>query len=176
MPNPLKEVVSASCQVLDRPSACVRFGLLTAAIFAGFILLLVVSIPGNTVAFQLQILRPVDYLVFLGFSFVTALLVFMQAFVYRRSRKAKEKAAAIGRSGLGTATAIFGGLLATAACSSCIAAVLGVIGLGTGAAFFVIRNRIWVVAAALVVTIVAVYLTARRVNGHCKEACETTGV
>jgi hypothetical protein len=172
MPSPLKEIVSASCQVLDRPSACAKFGLLTAAILAGFILLLVASIPGNTLAFQLQILRPVDYLLFLGFSLVMALLIFMQIFVYRRSRSAKEKAAAIGRSGLGTATGIFGGLLATAACSSCIAAIFGLIGLGTGAAFFIIRNRTWVIAAALVVTIIAVYLTARRVNGHCKEACE----
>ena len=70
------------------------------------------------------------------------------------------------QGGGGVFAALFGGLLATAACSSCIAAILGFLGAGT--VFFVLRNQPWVVAIAILIFLISIYFTAKKVMGECK--------
>jgi len=167
MKNPFTLIFSASKSVLENKSYKLWFLGLIAIFIVAYIFLPVWLTPGNTLAFQLSLLRPSDYILFLVLSAVTALLVLMQAFLFLRSKK--DRAGAVGQGGVGVFSALFGGLLATAACSSCIAAVLGF--LGAGSIFFILENQLYFVYGAIALVVLGLYFSARRVQGYCK-SCE----
>lgn len=167
MKNPFTLIFSASKSVLENRNYKIWFLGLTTIFIAAYILLPVWLTPGNTLAFQISLLRPRDYILFLVLSAVTALLILMQAFLFLRSKKGR--AGAVGQGGVGAFSALFGGLLATAACSSCIAAILGF--LGAGSIFFILQNQPYIVAIAIALVLVGLYFSARRVQGYC-ESCE----
>ncbi len=137
-------------------------------IYASYVFLPVWLIPGNSLRFQLQLFRIQDHLLFSALALATALLVLMQVFLFRRTR-GSAKLAAVGSGGVGVLSAVFGGLLATAACSSCIAAFLGF--LGAGSTLFIVEHRTPVVSVSFAVVLFALVATARRVQGYCEE-CE----
>jgi len=66
-------------------------------------------------------------------------------------------------------SALFGGLLATAACSSCIVAAFGF--LGAGSTFFIIENQPDFVYGAIALVLIGLYFSARRVQRYC-ESCD----
>ena len=78
----------------------------------------------------------------------------------------KERMKTVGEGGAGVYAAIMGGLLATAACSSCFAALLGF--LGAGSVLFVAKYNLYVGAAAILLMSISLFFAARRVNGECK--------
>lgn len=155
--------------VLDPPNYKVGFAGLTVLLFAAYVFLPVWLTPGNDLSFQLSILLPRDYALFAALSGVTALLILMQIYVQIRVRKSRAALTAVGSSGVSLGSAIFGGLLATAACTSCIAALVGF--LGAGSVFFVLEHQTPIVAGALVLVAIGLIYSARRVMGYC-ESCE----
>lgn len=168
MRNPVPLIFNASKTVLTQSRAYLLwfFGL-TVVFIALYILVPVWLTPGNSISFQLSLLTIKDYALFVSLSFVTALLILMQVFLFLRSKK--DRAGAVGQGGVGVSSAFFGGLLATAACSSCIAAILGF--MGAGSVFFVLENQPYVVAIALALVLIALYFSARRVKNYC-DSCE----
>ncbi len=147
----------------------IAFTLISGLLFSAYLFLPVWLTPGNDLAFQLSILLPRDYVMFGALSMTTALLVLMQVFVSRRKRETKSALLAVGGSGVGVGSAIFGGLLATAACTSCVAALIGF--LGAGSVFFVLKNQWAFVAGALFLVFAGLFYSARRVEGYCAD-CE----
>lgn len=165
MKNPITTIYFASGQVLESRNYKLWFLGLTAIFIAAYIVFPVWLTPGNTLSFQLSLLRPSDYVLFVLLSAVTALLVLMQAFLFLRSKKGR--AGAVGQGGVGAFSALFGGLLATAACSTCIAAILGF--LGAGSVFFVLENQPYFVYGAIALVLLGLYFSARRVQGYCED-------
>lgn len=162
-------ILSASRTVLNAGRGYRAWFLpLALLIYAAYVLLPVWLIPGNSLRFQLQLFRAQDHVLFVALGLATALLVLMQVFLFRRTR-GTARITAVGRGGVGVWSAVFGGLLATAACSSCIAAFLGF--LGAGSTLFIVRHRTPVVLVAFAVVLTALLTTARRVQGYCEE-CE----
>lgn len=168
--NPLQQLITATKTVFAQGrSYQVWFIVLVIAVFAAYILLPVWFTAGNSIAFQLSILTIRDYVLFTFLSVAIALLIIMQAFLFMQSKKSKEKVNAIGQGSIGVSSALFGGLLVTAACSSCIAVILGF--LGAGSVFFVLENQLYVAIGAFTLVLVGLYFTIRQVNGYC-ENCE----
>lgn len=165
MRNSFTLIFSASKSVLESRNYRLWFLGLTTIFIAAYLLLPIWLTPGNTLSFQLSLLRPSDYILFFVLSAVTALLVLMQAFLFLRSKKGR--AGAVGQGGVGAFSALFGGLLATAACSSCIAAVLGF--LGAGSIFFILENQPYFVYGAIALVLLGLYFSARRVQGYCED-------
>lgn len=160
-------IINATKEIFAQSRYRSWFVVLSVLIFALYILLPVWLIPGNDPLFQLSILRLQDFILFAILSFMTALLILMQIFLTQRSKK--ERAGAIGRGSVGVSSSLFGGLLATAACPGCITTLLGF--LGAGSVFFVIENQLYFLVGAIVLTIAAIYFTARRVGKYCP-SCE----
>ena len=165
--NPLRTILAASKVVLQERRYTVWLAVLAILFIAAYVFIPVWLTPGNSIAFQLQILRPKDYALFVVLSSVTALLVVMQAYIIGKSRARKNIAAAVGSGGAGVYSALFGGLLATAACSSCVAVLLGF--LGAGGVLFVVNYRWYFIAGAIALVLVALYFTARRIVGLCED-------
>jgi len=137
---------------------------LSILIFAAYILLPVFLTPGNSIGFQLSLFRPLDFAIFFILSTVTALLIVMQLYVHNRSKK-KQVLATAGNTGVSVSSALFGGLLATAACSSCIAGLLGF--LGAGSVLFIVENQMPFVIAAITIVLASLYFTSKRVQNVC---------
>lgn len=167
MRNPLHDIIAAIQTVLESTRYQLWFLALTGLLVAAYVFLPVWLTPGNTLAFQLSLFTPANYLLFLFLSATTALLILMQVFVFVRSQKAR--AGAVGQGGVGVASALFAGMLATAACSSCIAAVIGF--LGAGSVFFVIGHQWYFVYGGIALVLIGLYWSARRVQGYCED-CE----
>jgi len=167
MKNPVTTIYFALRRVLEKKNYKLWFSGLSALFIAVYIVLPVWLTPGNTLTFQLSLFTPRDYLLFLFLSVVTALLILMQVFLFVRSRRGR--ASAVGRGGIGIFSALFAGLLATAACSSCILAVFGF--LGAGSIFFTLGHQTYFVYGGILLVLIGLYFSARRVQGYC-ESCE----
>jgi len=153
--------------VFGSPRRMAWFFMLTVFIFGSLVWLPVKTIPGNDVAFQLSIMTPMNYLLFVSLSFLTSLSVMMQFHLFRQNRKTRNAASAA-YAGAGGASALVASVFGAVTCSSCAVALFGF--LGTGVAFTMIqhRNAIVLVAIALLVAVLAI--TARRIVNEC-DAC-----
>lgn len=165
MENPFLVIFSAIKEVLATKVWRFWFIVLSIIFIAGYIFVPVWLTPGNSLKFQLSLLKPRDYILFLMLGSSASLLVLMQVFLFLRRRAGGVSAAAQG--GVGAFSAFFGGLLATAACSSCIAAILGF--LGAGSIFFILENQPYVVAGAITLVVIGLYFSSRKVIGACKD-------
>lgn len=171
MKDIITTIIFASKTVLKKNSHKFWFIVLISIFIFSYILIPVWLTPGNTLSFQLSTLKTKDYMLFFILSTVTALLLLMQIFLLRSKKKRVET---MGQGGVGIFSALFGGLLATAACSSCIAAILGFLGAGT--VFFVLDKQPYIVLCAIVLVAVSLYFSARRIQGYCNDCgdyCET---
>lgn len=131
--------------------------------FALFVLIPVWTVSGNTLATQLDIFTPRDYLVLILLSSLSSLFITMQVYVMRQKRKIQ---------GVSTATAggldaLFAGIAGTAFCASCLAPLFAVFGIGFGGVVFVLNYRWYFVVAITLLMVVSIYLTARKINGVC---------
>lgn len=165
MNNPLASIASASRVVLGKRGYALWGLALTAVLFASYVLLPVWLTPGNTLSFQLGLLRLRDYALFAALSLLTALLLLLQAYLFAHRRT--QRVSALGKGAGGLFSALFAGMLATAACSSCIAAVIGF--LGAGSVFFVIGHTAYFVWGGIALVLLGLYASARRIEGYCKD-------
>lgn len=131
--------------------------------FALFVLIPVWTVSGNTLSTQLDAFAIRDYAVLFLLSSLSSLFITMQGYVMRQKRK-------IG--GVGTATAgglgvLFAGIAGTAFCASCLAPFFALFGIGFGGVVFVLTYRWYFVVAITLVMLMAIYLTARKINRVC---------
>lgn len=131
--------------------------------FALFVLIPVWTVSGNTLVTQLDIFTARDYAVLVLLSSLSSLFITMQGYVMRRKRK-------IG--GVSTATAgglgaLFAGIAGTAFCASCLAPLFALFGIGFGGVVFVLEYRFYFVAGITLLMLIAIYLTARKINKVC---------
>lgn len=82
----------------------------------------------------------------------------------RKSRGITQSVAGGAASGI---AGIFGAMVGTATCASCLAALFGVIGLGTGSVFFVLKNQSDFLLGAIALMLISIYFAARKVNKVC---------
>lgn len=131
--------------------------------FALFILIPVWTVSGNTLARQLDIFTARDYAVLILLSFLSSLFITIQGYIMRQKRKI---------SGVSTATAgglgaLFSGIAGTAFCASCLAPFFAIFGIGFGGVIFVLEYRFYFVAGITLLMLIAIYLTARKINKVC---------
>lgn len=133
------------------------------AMFALFVLIPVWTVPGNTLTIQLDIFTARDYAVLVLLSFLSSLFISMQIFVMRERKKIAGASTAVG----GVLGALFAGITGTAFCASCLAPLFAVFGIGFGGVIFVLNYRWYFVLAITLFMLVAIYLTARKINKVC---------
>lgn len=152
------------------------FLIISALSFALLFSLPVFTVPENTFAFQLSITRWQDVSILLLLSLVISLTVALQ--IESRKCAASCKApvsSAVGQGGAITFGAIGAALLATAACSSCLIGVLGIIGLGTTVAFALLNYRWYIIGIVFIVSLLSILFTAKKIgSGACSVSSNKT--
>ncbi len=146
------------------------FGLLVLA-FAIFWLLVYIpvrTIPGNDFAFQLSLLAPKDHILLITLSVLSALSIIMNIYVLRHKPTVQTGLSMVGQGGGGLLSGIIGSVFGTATCASCAASILGF--LGIGGVLFLLQHRTWITTASVILILVSLYFTSRKVLGVC-ESC-----
>lgn len=146
-----------------RTNYIILFVILILGMLALFTLIPVWTVTGNTLATQLKIFTPRDYVVLFLLSGLSALFITMQVYAMRLKRKVEGVGRTIG-GGLG---ALFAGIAGTAFCASCLAPLFALFGIGFGGVIFVLNYRFYFVIGITLLMITAIYLTARKINRVC---------
>jgi len=136
------------------------------AFFGMFIFLIFIpiwSIPGNSIAIQLDMLTPQGYLVLLFLSGLYALFIAMQVYVMRQRKNLRGITTAVG-GGVG---ALIAGIAGTAFCASCLAPLFALFGIGFGGLLFVLEYQLYFVIGIIALMLIAIYLSARRIQRGC---------
>lgn len=141
----------------------VLFAVLFLIMFAFFTLIPVWTVDGNTLATQLKIFTHRDYAVLVLLSGLSTLFITMQVYVM----KLRKKVEGVGRTVGGGLGALFAGIAGTAFCASCLAPLFALFGIGFGGVVFVLNYRFYFVVAITLLMIIAIYLTARKINKVC---------
>jgi len=125
----------------------------------------ILTIQGNSLAFQLSITRGTDVAIVLLLSSLLSLVVTLQL---ERKRCQKgchiNTATMAGMGSMGVAGTAFTGLLATGACSSCLVGILGFVGIGSAVAFTILDYRWYIVWAVIVLSVLFIMLTAKNIG------------
>lgn len=129
-----------------------------------YLLVPVWVVPGNTIAFELDLLTPTNYALLGMLALMTGALLSLEVFALRRSRSNGLRAA--GEGSIGLAASLTGGILAAASCGCGLGILLGIVGLG-GGAIFVATHQTAIVVGMLSVVTVGLYFSARRAAGLC---------
>jgi hypothetical protein len=139
--------------------------LASALFFAVFFLVIpVLTIPGNSVEFWLAVTPWWGFLLLFFYSLSMGVLVAMMVHTLRQGALA----------GLGVAPAFGSGVFSTVACAGCVGGVFSFLGAGT--ALFLSKYYFPLLFVGLGLTIHSVYSFSKRVNGVCIPVKKKGGV
>ncbi|MBI2051996.1 hypothetical protein HYT33_04535 [Candidatus Roizmanbacteria bacterium] len=165
----MKDIVLAGKTILSKKDYLIIFLSFIPLIFLFFVMVQIWTIPGNNIRLQLSIFKTRDYILTVLLSFLVSLFLVMQAFIFRNAYSAKTKLASVGVGGATGYLGMGAAVLATATCAACLIALFGF--LGFGSIVFLLKNQWWVVSVAIILLLVSLYFSSRKVNGLC-ESCK----
>jgi hypothetical protein len=165
----VKIYLLAARQLLNSKNYLFGLSILPFIIFWFLLYIPVRTIPGNDFAFQVSLLTVKDRILLGTLSLLTALSILMNIYVLRNKPGAQTGLATAGQGGTGLLSGVIGSVFGTATCASCVASIFGF--LGVGGVFFLLQYRSWITTASIILILVSLYFTSRKVLGIC-ESCK----
>jgi hypothetical protein len=147
--------------LVQRRSNILYFFLSSLVIFALFVLIPVWTTPGNDIAFQLTLFKPSAYVLMISLSIMNGMLLTIQREL--RIRRVGRFGAKQGAAGAGIVSS---SVLATVGCAACYSSLLSLFGLG--GSVFIVSHKWWFAAAAVSLSLYALYHNARTLTGACE--------
>lgn len=127
------------------------------------------TIPGNSFAFQLSLMRPSDHLLLAFLSLITGLNLTFHLYLFRRKRESFSPIRTASDSALGIFSGLVASVFGTATCGVCIATIFGYFGFGT--VLFLLTWRLYIVGLAIFLSLISLYFLSRKITSVCK-ACK----
>lgn len=155
----------ALAQIINDKIYLFSFLVLWVILFGMVFYIPVKTVPGNDVSFQSKIFTYKDYLFLTAISFLSSSTIIMQIKIFKQRASAKIVAGNSVLGGVGILSGITSSIFGTATCSLCVGAIFSF--LGANAIFFLIDNRIIVVAISFVLLILSAYFSAKKLNDNC---------
>jgi len=165
----MKQIYMAVINVLKERNYFLTFALIAILFFGLFIYIPIVTIPGNDLGFQLSIYSQRDYTLMFLLASLVGLNSSFQIYSFKKQKVQHDLLKSTGQVAISGASGFFGAIVGTAACASCLAFFFGLIGLGTGSVFFVLNNQSYFLVGAIIILILSLYFTSRKVNGVCDD-------
>ena len=163
----MKQIYFAIENVFKERYYFLTFILIAIAFYGLFILVPVATIPGNDVKFQLSIYSQKDYILMLLLSVLVGLSVSLQVYIFKKQKEERDLVQSSGQVAVSGISGMFGAIVGTAACASCLAFFFGLIGLGAGSTLFVLNNQSYFLVGAIILLIISLYFASKKVNGIC---------
>ena len=166
MSNPITIIYNASSKVLHSKKYFKWFVISSVLFLALFLLLPVFLTPGNSLAFQLtDVFTPLNYVLMIFLSLLIGLMISMQFYVNNIKKSLKST----GKGIVGGFSGFVAGIFGTAACSSCVAAIFGFLGLST--VLFLIEYQWYIVGISVSLILISIYLLSNAIEKNCEVCC-----
>lgn len=143
------------------------FSVSAVGLFLSLIAFPVLTVPGNTIAFQLKIFTTQNYLLMAFLSMLAGLNLALSWYGFTQQKKISNASQSVVAGTVSTIAGIFGAVVGTASCLGCLVALLGLVGLGVGSALFILKNQSYFLLGAIALMIISLYFAARKVNKVC---------
>jgi hypothetical protein len=163
----MKNIYLAIRTVFGERKYFLVFILLSVIFFSLFIVIPLITIPGNDLMFQLHIFRTRDYSLMAFLAILVGTNLALQVYNWQKQRVKQKLSRAVTKGVSSGVFGIFGAVVGTAACASCLASLFSFIGLGTGSVFFVLKNQTLFLLGAIVAMLVSLYFVSRKINKMC---------
>ncbi len=167
--NKIKDIVQSLRLVFKAKRYLAILIISSIIMFVISLLIPVLTIPGNTFGFQISLLNFWSIILITLFSILFGLSIGMNVYYFSSN---KVKTASMARKGAGnTFIAMIGAMFSGPLCGSCIATILGLLGIGGAATLsitsflFSYRTEILILSSLLLIT--SIYFTGRRINKTC---------
>lgn len=162
-------IIAAIRQVFSPTKYRLIFIIAAVILFNLFVFIPVLTTPGNNLGVQLKIFSFGDYALMVFLSATSALFITMQIYSARFSKKL---AVNLGKGGVvGGLGAVFASVLGTASCASCLASLLGALGMGISGTLFFLRYKFYFVAGIVSLLLISLYFISKKINGTC-DSCK----
>ncbi|MEK7579954.1 MAG: hypothetical protein AAB469_02065 [Patescibacteria group bacterium] len=135
--------------------------------FGLFVLIPLITIPGNDLQFQLGIFRTGDYILMAFLALLVGFNLALRAYSFKQKRESQNISQSVAGGAASGLSGVFGAVVGTAACASCLASLFGLVGLGTGSVFFVLQNQSYFLIGAIAAMLTSLYFVARKINKVC---------
>lgn len=165
MLGPVKIIHKSIIKVLRKKNNFKIFTGSTLLFLSLFILLPVFLVPGNSLLFQLSIFTFWNYVLMILLSILIGIMISMQVYNYKTKKSIKIS----GKGVVGSFAGFIAGMFGTAACSSCIAAIFGFLGIGT--VFLLLEYQPYIVTISIALVLLSIYMTSVEINKNCS-ACK----
>lgn len=139
-------------------------------LFALLVAIPLFTVPGNNLALQLKIFTLQNYLLMGFLSLLTGLNLALSWYGFKRQKEISSASQSVAGGAVSTIAGIFGAMVGTASCLSCLVALLSLVGLGVGSALFILKNQSYFLLGAIVLMLISLYFTVRKITRVC-ESC-----
>lgn len=156
----LKQVLRAANSVLSEKKFFLLFLFVSVAVFW-----LIILVPGWIVSADVesQGFTTGDLVFLAAVSMLVSLVITMQIFSFKLTRKVGAGQSALG--GAGFVSALGAAIFSSATCGLCVAAVFSF--LGAGGVIFLVDNRTYVIAGSVALLLLSLYFSSKKVNNDC---------
>jgi len=140
---------------------------IAAIFFAIFIAIPTLSIPSNTLAFQLSLITSVDYITLSILSLLSSLFILVNIQTYKMVKERNIQMAVLVQGSTGSTAGVLASIFGVASCPMCVASLFGF--LGFGVVGFLARNQWWVFTIALVIMLISLHFISRKLIRVCEK-------
>lgn len=162
----MSHVLEASKMTLTNNKLLIVFLVLWALLFATMFSIPLNVIPGNDIKFQAAIFNGRDYALLGVLSLLSSLVITMQINIFRNKLMTSRGVGNTTVGGLGVFSGIFSSIFASATCAMCLGSLFGFLGFGT--VLFLVENRWSILAGAIILLFISLYLASRRLIEGCR--------
>ena len=153
------EIYNSSRKVFSKKRNLIYFSAIMLILFGLFSIIPALVSPHITISSQFRLYSHFDYVFMLILSIIVSLNIVMNLHDIKSNSKAGKVA---GMSSIGG----FAALIGTATCPSCLISIFGFMGVGT--LFFMVKYRLLISGIAILVMLLALNYTSKKVAGKCK--------
>lgn len=163
----ISQIILAIKQVFKTRKYLLIFLISAAVLFLSLVAIPLFTIPGNTLAFQLKIFTAKNYLLMAFLSVLAGLNLALSWYGFTQQKEIGNASQSVAGGAVSAIAGIFGAVVGTASCLSCLVALLSLVGLGVGSALFILRNQSYFLLGAIVLMLISLYFSARKINRVC---------
>lgn len=166
----MKQMIHTLIRVIRTRSYTLLLILTSLVFYVLFVGIPVLTTEGyNSVSLQLSIYRPQDFVTMGILALLMGLNITLIVYFMRNRKKQCNVSGSTAGGTAASASGILAGIASTAACSSCLAPLFALFGLGFGSVLFVLHYRWYFFAISLVVILASIILTTRNINRQCND-------
>ena len=159
-------IIAAVKVAFEKPGNILLFAALVILLMIILIAVPATTVPGNNFRLQASLMSTAELLLLMTLSALTALSIIFHLYV-RHFKGPETDLKLSGQTGASLISGLIASIFGTATCAVCVSTLFGF--LGFGAVLFLVKYRLLIVTAAIVLSLISLHRLSARVLDACEE-------